>query len=36
MIQKLYCSPQGTARQVKRAYMGDENGIARRFFEADG
>lgn len=32
-ITKMYCSPSGVARAVKKAYVGDENGIARQFFE---
>ena len=31
-IQKMYCSPSGVARKVKKAYVGDDNGIARQFF----
>lgn len=31
-IQKIYCSPDGVARAVKKAYVGDTDGIARQFF----
>jgi len=31
-ITRMYCSPSGVAREVKKVYVGDENGIARQMF----
>ena len=33
-IRKMYCSPSGVARKVKKAYVGDESGVARQFYLA--